>query len=566
MSAKSARQTIKRLYGIRNRYGEPFETEKSRLLDGLSGEAIRTSADAARLHLTLSFLRAFPDSERVHRKVSRLLDEFGSVVAGLNDSQRAGLIDSGIATTEVHYAFSYEVASWLARRFPGVAMIDWPELHDSARLDELLDHLLHHAEADFFDSGEVTTAEWIDAITAHQDGTDFDWLMTALRERRHHLRFWMSLYNAAEVPLRCRLGETSLSKTRNVWPVSSAWPRNEGMQNRVHRVKQEIAKPIPDLRCLDARDGRRQLDIAMASLAVRHRETIHFNHASDAEVWVADVGRGVTIAAFGLSPEFRYPLETTMGFLISSNGVPIGYGGASMLFRQANTGINIFEEFRGSEAAWLWVQVMRTFHAISGCTRFIANPYQFGAENTEALKSGAFWFYYRLGYRPVDKAVRQLAAAEARRIKSGYRTPVAMLRRLAACDMHLILPAAKQSDFFDERFIETSSLLATRQIAATGHRSRRRALHDIGKSLAVELGIEDMKAWSRYEREWFLRLAPIVAAASPARWPRSDKSAMTAMLKAKGGRYERDYIELFSRQKRFIDDLKSACRGAMSEA
>jgi len=102
----------------------------------------------------------------------------------------------------------------------------------------------------------------------------------------------------------------------------------------------------------------------MSSLAARHRETIHFNYANPGDVYIANVGKGISIAVTGLSAEHRYPLECTLGFLILSNGVPIGYGGASVLFKQANTGINIFDEYRGSEAAWLWVQVMRVFHTL----------------------------------------------------------------------------------------------------------------------------------------------------------------------------------------------------------
>ena len=82
-----------------------------------------------------------------------------------------------------------------------------------------------------------------------------------------------------------------------------------------------------------------------------------------------------------------------MGYLILSNGVPIGYGGASLLFKQVNTGLNIFYEFRGIEAAYLWVQLMRVYHSLVGYTRFIANAYKIEHENSEALKSGAFWFY-----------------------------------------------------------------------------------------------------------------------------------------------------------------------------
>ena len=94
------------------------------------------------------------------------------------------------------------------------------------------------------------------------------------------------------------------------------------------------------------------------------------------------------------------------------------------MFRQVNTGINIFDEYRGSEASYLWVQVMRVYHALAGCTRFIANPYQFGGGNSEALKSGAFWFYRRLGFGASNPAVEKLAKSEEVRMRNepGYRS------------------------------------------------------------------------------------------------------------------------------------------------
>ena len=564
MAGLSARQTISRLHAIRNRYGGAAADEKLALLASLPSLAIRSASDLGRLHVALCFLRAFPDSAGVHRAVTGLLDDFPRLSRHLGESQRARLNDTGIAGSALHYRFSFEVGAWLARRFPGVGHIDWDEFDDTGRFDELLEHLMHESEADFFDSGQVTTDQWIRLAASHAKGTDFDWLMSELDDRRHYNRFWTALYNAADVPLRCELGDSALSRTRNLYPAGRIRYRADPMSGRVSRAKAEIARPLKSLQRLDAGAGRALLDDAMASLAVRHRETIHFNHANPAEVWIADAGKGVQIAATGLLPEHRYPLECTMGFLILSNGVPIGYGGSSMVYRQANTGINIFDEYRGSEAAWLWVQVMRLFHAISGCTRFIANPYQFGEDNPEALASGAFWFYYRLGYRPVDAGVRRLAAEERAKIRArrGYRTPIPTLRELATCDMHLVLPGATQSELFDESWIETCSLLATREIAKTGHRSRRRALDDIAHRLVRDLDIERMEDWSTEERKWFVRMGPLVAATCPADWPKRDKASLVQLMHAKGGDQERDYIRRFGRQERWFSELRHACRQA----
>jgi hypothetical protein len=564
MAGLSARQTISRLHAIRNRYGAGVVREKAALLASIPDLTIRTTADLGKLHIALCFLRAFPDSARVHGAATRLLDDFPRLAGDLSDTQRSRLTDSGYAGSALHYQFSFEVGAWLARRFPGVAHIDWDEFGDTARFDELLAHLMHESEADYFDSGQVTTDEWVRLAASHGHDTDFDWLMSELDDRRHHSRFWTGLYNAAEVPLRCDLGDTGLSRTRNVYPAGAVSYRAESMANRVSRAKAGIARPLRSLKRLSPEAGAKLLDVAMASLAVRHRETIHFNYANPAEVWMADVGKGVQIAATGLLPEHRYPLECTMGFLILSNGVPIGYGGSSMVYRQANTGINIFDEYRGSEAAWLWVQVMRVFHAISGCTRFIANPYQFGEDNPEALASGAFWFYYRLGYRPVDSDVRRLALDEQAKIKArtGYRTPIATLKALATCDMHLTLPGARQSDYFDEAWIETCSLLATRELARTRHRSRRKALDDIAHRLAGDLGILRMEDWSAEERKWFVRMGPLVAATNPGGWTKREQASLIRLMRAKGADNERDFIRRFGRHERWFHELKNSCRRA----
>mgnify|MGYP001811896832 CR=1 FL=1 len=565
MAGRSARQTISCLHAIRNRYGHEAASEKQQLLEALALQETRSASDLGRLHATLCFLRAFPDSTEVHELAGRELRGLAARVSTLGRQQIGCLDDSGIAGTVLNYAFSWEVASWIARRFPGVAIIDWESMGDTSRLDELLEHLLHHTESDYFDSGHVNTEEWLRISAEHSQGTDFDWLMSEFRDRRHQRQFWTSMYNAADIPLRCQLGDSALSKTFNEFGDAPVVTRSEPMQNRVYRAKQEVMKPLRSIQLLSASDGQRLLDVAMSSLAVRHRETIHFNTANPSEVWMADVGRGVKIAALGLTPEGRYPLECTMGFLILSNGVPIGYGGSSMFYRQANNGINIFDEYRGSEAAWLWVQVMRVFHALSGCNRFIANPYQFGEDNVEALKSGAFWFYYRLGYRPVKADIRKLARNEYAKVSKGERTPINVLRTLATCDMHFVLPDAQQSEYFDEAWIEFASLLATREIAKTRQSSRRRATDAIAHRLSADLGLASMDGWSAEERRWFIRLAPIVSATHPAAWPKRDRNALVAMLRAKGGPDERDYIRRFGRHKRFFAVLKKACRSVAAE-
>ena len=491
----------------------------------------------------LHFDRAFPPSLARHREVTaRLRDEHEE---------------------PVHYSFSFEVAHWLARHCPGKLSIDWDAFEDTSRLDELLVHLLLPSEDEYFDGGHVSSQEWIDTVRAGCHGTDFDWLMQQLTSKA--LRsIWSQLYDAADIPLTWDLGDSEFSKSRNAFPAKRVHIRDNGMRKRPRSPEKDIQRPLALIRKLTRRDGAKLIGVAMAALAARHRETYHFNYANPKEVYLADVGNGVAIAVFGLLPAFRFPLECTMGYLILSNGVPIGYGGSSIVFRQVNTGINIFDEYRGSEASYLWVQVMRVYHALVGCTRFIANAYQFGGDNDEALKSGAFWFYYRLGYRPVLPKIRKLARREAAKIGriNSYRCNIATLRRLASCDMHLTLPGARVSELFEECWIETSSMLATEILGAAGGRTREDSANRVAVQVAKDLGLRSLQKWTLQERRAFTNIAPLVAAANPGDWRADAKRSMRVLLRAKGGDAEARYAKLLSQNDNLLISLQKVCRRA----
>ena len=562
----TSRSQVKRLASIRRRYDSTSAEEKLGLVRRLQSTYISSVNDLRKHHETLCFIRAFPDSEELFHAANESLLAFDERVGRLNKAARTALWDTGIGGTTVHYPFSFEVASWLAKNAQGEVSIDWQDVDsDTIRLDELLRQLVLPVETDYFDSGYVTSQEWIDIVAANAAGTDFDWLFAQLRSLRS-LPVLPQLYESANLPLAWSLRNSKFSKSRNVMPVRKIPARTDGMRKVGRNTKAEIQRPLSfipsSIPKLSVGAGRMLIDVAMASLAARHRETFHFNHANPHEVFLANVGKGVSIAVFGLREPFRYPLECTMGFLILSNGVPIGYGGSSIFFRQANTGVNIFDEYRGSEAAFLWLQVMRVYHHLVGCTRFIANPYQFGAENDEALKTGAYWFYYRLGFRSVSPTIRKLAATEYKKMRrnGSYRCSINTLRRLASCDMHLTLPAARARDFFDEEGFETASILATRALGAASGGTRAEAEFEVVRRVSKALGIRNLRTWSRSEQSAFGQLAPILAATDLSAWPIEEKRLARTLLRAKGGPLETRYARLLGQNEFLFSKLRAVCR------
>src|SRR6185436_9582461 len=106
------------------------------------------------------------------------------------------------------------------------------------------------------------------------------------------------------------------------------------------------------------------------------------------------------------------------------------YGGGWPFLGTCKIGVNIFAPFRGGESALLFGQVLRVYRQCFGVGRFVAEPSQFGGTNREGLRSGAFWFYYRLGFRPINRDAARRASDVWSRMagQSGYRLSERQLR------------------------------------------------------------------------------------------------------------------------------------------
>ena len=277
-------------------------------------------------------------------------------------------------------------------------------------------------------------------------------------------------------------------------------------------------------------------------------------YANDDEVWWSDLGAGVGLAVIGVEPVWRLPLEANYGWMAFSLGVPIAYGGVSPLVGQANTGIHLFEAFRGSEAAYLWAACLRAFATLFGVKRFVVNPVQVGEDNEEAIASGALWFYWRLGFRPVGRALRAAAAREWKRVQSGTgrRSNPEMLRRLATADLHLVLPGAMPA--FDEQWLQGAAHAVTVRLAtaaADGH--RRRAVSEMRHEVARALGAPGRLVWTDDEVRAFEQLAPVVSVVldEVARWTAHERHALLLMLRAKGSPQELGYVRAMQRVPKF---------------
>jgi hypothetical protein len=271
-------------------------------------------------------------------------------------------------------------------------------------------------------------------------------------------------------------------------------------------------------------------------LASLGRETDAISAAEPAGIEHHALGRGVTIALYTMAPGRRLPLDSHIGFMLFKNSIPVGYGGGWPFLGTAKIGVNVFAPFRGGESAFLFCQVLRVYRQRFGVDHFVAEPSQFGGGNREGLESGAFWFYYRLGFRPVAARLAALAADEYSRMQRtpGYRPPLPVLRRFTRSDIELRLePPSAARPTCDPAEL---SLAVSAWLAARFHGDRAKAAPFAMRTVAQALGIRDIARWPEAERAAFEALCLLFARIPGlAHWPARDKARLVALARAKGG-------------------------------
>ena len=194
----------------------------------------------------------------------------------------------------------------------------------------------------------------------------------------------------ADTPTRTAVRFDRVPFSRQAGPLRLARPD----------LRVEASRPPVRIHDLARRDARDLIDLAVEAMVTRSRDLGEFTQADPRDARWIDDADGLAFACFGVAPARRFPVEAVYTFLIVRNGVPIGYALTSALFQSCETAFNIFETFRGAEAAWVYGRLLATLRVLFDADTFSVPPYQLGDGNDEGIESGAWWFYYKLGFRP----------------------------------------------------------------------------------------------------------------------------------------------------------------------
>jgi len=490
-----AAHLLDRLEAMKGRFGRAAAARTADLLDRLSRTRFRDRASLVRLHEAVLFLRAYPASPRVLRLADAILLDFASRIRDPGEFDDPEI--SGIAGTSFSAVFSHAVARRLAVRHPRAVTIDWDGYEGTAAFGAALSRRLPLFSDDWPVEANIPYQHWMGR-------RGLAWLVDRLDG---------DTYDALHLPLAWNLGSSPATRSRTRWPQRRVFYHRGRLLSRADvPLETELASPPLAAETLPRARASRLLDVILDTSAVRFRELYGFNWPDRARILRADAGRGMEIYFFGVPPEHRLPMRAYHCGAFFKNGVPVGYVETLSLFERAEVGFNLYYTFREGETAWLYARLLRLLRQLLGVTAFFVDPYQVGLHNEEAIASGAFWFYRKLGFRPVgEEAARLTGREEARMAASpGYRTPPGTLRRLA--ESGLIYNAGSEWDRFSVRHLGLR--LAGRSDGAGGWTEVLGAIPDF------------------------------------ARWPPDERRAARDIVRAKGAPTEVRYLRLMQRHAR----------------
>ena len=552
---------LKELEGRRSFYGGGIAGRRIDILRRLGTAHLANARQVLRLHESLVFLRAYPDNAEVLVQVEAMLHDF-SERADLIE-HRDALADSGVAGTDIYYRFYWVTARWLARHWPERLTIDWGEFDNRDQLVALLDLLLPYAENVALDMVDRAPKAWLEALG--RDGeTDATFLIHRFETLDGGETVRERLYEQLDVPIRLvpgsgdsggsdgfdgSAGQPTPSRTHAKHPVTRVVYPRRPLDGRRPDLRRQIPRLRPRVRKAWLPEAVALIDRTREAMVTRSRDLDAFAQADENDVRVVRFGGGLEFALMGCKPDQRLLLETRYGLLTLKNGVPIGYALITTLFGSSEIAYNVFDTFRGAEAAPIFARLLAIARHLFGADVFAIDPYQLGHGNSEGLRSGAWWFYYKLGFRPHDPHVKSLVAEERRRLRAdrSHRSSAGTLSELSSEYMFFYMLRPRK-DVIGRIAFGNVGLRISAYLGERFGWDRERGIRTCAREAARILGLDSLRGFSADERKWWERWSPLVRILPGVDdWSAANKRRLVDVVRAKAARREADFVERFDR-------------------
>lgn len=418
-------RSLKLLKEIAAEMNKDANQAKMDLLKSLAGMAFPAAKYLPVYHDSLMFLCAYPANKTLLKLAENELKRLTAYLKKNSRSLKKSIPEnSGLPFTETLTRFSPDSLGWLLKQKDFEFNFD-SFYNSRLTLNEVLN---------------ITLPSLLKAETTA--GLDPENLLEVLGiKSNQYLQFLHGQLEALkELPQAKDLLSDCLNIFVQVVPKSKRFSRaynripnkqlyfHQDIQKRFDHV-QLLNEPLPHgpvaPEKIFGKAGKEQLvKVIKYAMSLTEREIDPATYLQEYSMQYIVLERGLSMAMYGMHPERQLPLETYMGLTIFKNGLPVAYVGMWVFGNRAKVGLNVFEPYRGGESGYLLCQLLRVYKQLFNIRYFEVEPFQFGADNEGAIASGAFWFYYKFGFRPVDNEIAQQAKQEYQKIKTkkNYRS------------------------------------------------------------------------------------------------------------------------------------------------
>jgi hypothetical protein len=612
----AATHSFDRLVGLleaaKSQFGSGAVASLEKVLAQLAQKKLGDPAVLIRFHEALLFFRAFPPGLSLIPKLEKLLQTFHERVdhirrLGANMSAFDDFDTSGIAGTVMQDALSFDAVCWLACRIPRQIEIAWDDYLDDSQNERVLaslwPRLMPLLAEDSDVEANIPWTRWLDSARGRE--RPLEWLLRRFEqlpveadpagsnEAGSKKRIWgreekrrptahekkfahdqqdrarAALYDSLRLPVRWRLDNLRLSRTRN-WqrPRAFFFHREPLIIRNQVSLAHELSQPAPRLTKLSSVDGESAMNFIREVMAVRYRELYGTTLGDPDSVVRVSLGRGVVIHLWNLPAARRLPLRAYVAGFTLKNGVPINYIEAIGLCEWLEVGFNTFYTYRHGETAWIYAQTLRSLRAFTGARCISVYPYQIGQNNDEAIDSGAFWFYRKLGFRSGRADLEQLARREEQKIAADptHRTSPRILRRLAEAHVFYDLDRYdldqlnlgqhdRKSGPWDTFSTRNLALRVNLRMAGEFDGDSARISEASVVEVSRVLGV-NLSRWNPAERRAFENWSLVLALIPDLRrWSPQEKHDATQIIRAEAAPNEMRYLRLTQRHARLRAEL-----------
>jgi hypothetical protein len=412
----------------------------SESLDKLYQQLPKSESKLIKLHEALLFSLAYPGSEEIYNKCQLLMQRLVQTVTEKVLSDKNAFYNSGITGSIVCAQFGLLLNQYLLEQKLRVLELSGIDGENSDLVSKLT-HTLDSIEQELMPNDSAYFEAWqkryLQGINHAQHLHKY--YIEACMQMHGSVAYRESVFAGFQLYTEFSLDSHLLGLSEGRLDAKTYKPfiHANGIQKKCS-IEEVFLYGKPKQVKLNAAQQNHLVRLARGSMASLLRETDTFTYAQAHETELFDMGKGISIALYYMIPEQKFALQSYVGYLLYKNGLPMAYGGCWLFGAQAAFGVNVLPPYRGGESSLVVSQLLRLYHFRFGIAQFTVDPYQIGQGNSDGIQSGAFWFYYKLGFRPMQADLYKLAQQEMDHMQQDklYRTPAKTLVKLANSDLY----------------------------------------------------------------------------------------------------------------------------------